>query len=196
MNRPEVVARPARSLAALGTPAITYLCTACSFVGGHDGERALRNAMRHPGVQTTLTAAGSVIDALSAVGAKRISVAHPYEPPVGAALVRFLGTAGFDVLTEHSLGLQTIREVYDIGYREVRELIANADHAEADALFVSCTALPTYDLIAPLERELGKPIITVNQATMWAGLRSIGHRLQGPGQRLAAITDSQIPWRR
>jgi hypothetical protein len=32
-----------------------------------------------------------------------------------------------------------------------------------------CTNLATYDLITPLERELGKPVLTANQATMWRG---------------------------
>ena len=55
---------------------------------------------------------------------------------------------------------------------------------EADAIVVSCTNLPTYDVIAPLERELGKPIVTANQATMWSALRAIGKHAIGQGQAL------------
>ena len=51
-------------------------------------------------------------------------------------------------------------------------------------MFVSCTNLPTYDVIAPLERELGKPVLTANQVTMWAALRVAGAAAVGPGQRL------------
>ena len=49
---------------------------------------------------------------------------------------------------------------------------------------VSCTNLHTYDVIAGLEAELGKPVISASQATMWAALRRIGRRPVGPGQRL------------
>jgi maleate isomerase len=52
--------------------------------------------------------------------------------------------------------------------------------------FVSCTNLATYDLIAPLERELGKPVLTANQVTMWAALRVAHKAAVGPGQRLLA----------
>ena len=47
-----------------------------------------------------------------------------------------------------------------------------------EAVFVSCTNLPTYDVIAPLEAELGMPVLTANQVTMWAALRRVG-----PGRR-------------
>jgi maleate isomerase len=44
--------------------------------------------------------------------------------------------------------------------------------------------LPTYDLIAPLEKELGKPVISANQATMWASLKRLGKFAVGENQRL------------
>ncbi|MGS2591922.1 aspartate racemase/maleate isomerase family protein [Streptomyces hebeiensis] len=47
-----------------------------------------------------------------------------------------------------------------------------------------CKALPTYEAVAPLERELGKPVISANQATMWALLRSVGGRARGGGALL------------
>jgi maleate isomerase len=65
-------------------------------------------------------------------------------------------------------------------------LIREADSPDAEAVFVSCTNLPTYDLIAPLERELGKPVLTANQVTMWSALRLAGATAVGPGQRLLA----------
>lgn len=72
-------------------------------------------------------------------------------------------------------------------YARVCDLIRDSDHPEADAVFVSCTALPTYDVVAPLEQALGKPIVTANQATMWAALRAVRTNAVGPGQRLLAV---------
>ena len=46
--------------------------------------------------------------------------------------------------------------------------------AGGDAVFVSCTNLSTYDVIAPLEAELGRPVLTANQVTMWAALVEAG----------------------
>jgi maleate isomerase len=45
---------------------------------------------------------------------------------------------------------------------------------EAQTVFVSCTALKTADVIEGLEEELGKPVLTANQVTMWDALRIMG----------------------
>nr|MBA3251536.1 Asp/Glu racemase [Geodermatophilaceae bacterium] len=66
------------------------------------------------------------------------------------------------------------------------QLVRDADAPEAEAVFVSCTNLPTYDVIAPLEAELGKPVLTANQVTLWSALRLVGTHAVGEGQRLLA----------
>ncbi|MEO5702213.1 MAG: hypothetical protein ABIS17_02510, partial [Casimicrobiaceae bacterium] len=53
-------------------------------------------------------------------------------------------------------------------------------------VFVSCTQLPTLGVVARLEAELGKPVITSNQATFWQALRATGYvaPVQGYGTLL------------
>jgi maleate isomerase/arylmalonate decarboxylase len=41
-------------------------------------------------------------------------------------------------------------------------------------LLITCTDFPALPLIAPLEAELGVPVVTSNQATLWAALRRAG----------------------
>ncbi|MFK4273932.1 aspartate racemase/maleate isomerase family protein, partial [Streptomyces milbemycinicus] len=53
-----------------------------------------------------------------------------------------------------------------------------------DALFISCTNLPTYDVIPQLEAELRMPVLSANQVTMWAALKAIGAQAVGPYQAL------------
>jgi len=67
------------------------------------------------------------------------------------------------------------------------KLVADTDSPAAEAIFVSCTNLPTYDLIATLETELGKPVLTANQVTMWSALRHAGVSARGVSQSLIAI---------
>jgi maleate isomerase len=69
---------------------------------------------------------------------------------------------------------------YDVTAKLVRE--TNTD--DAAAVFISCTNLPTYDVISTLEAELGKPVLTANQVTIWSALTIIGRKGVGPGQRL------------
>ena len=44
----------------------------------------------------------------------------------------------------------------------------------ADALFISCTALPTMSIIDKLEKKLGKIVLSSNQALIWDTLEKIG----------------------
>jgi len=71
---------------------------------------------------------------------------------------------------------------YDVTARLVRD----TDCPDAEAVFISCTNLPTYDVIAPLEAALGKPVLTANQVTMWSALTVTGRKAVGPGQQLLA----------
>ncbi len=45
---------------------------------------------------------------------------------------------------------------------------------EADALLCSCTAWRSVEAVAELERRLGKPVVTSNQASIWMSFRALG----------------------
>ncbi len=62
----------------------------------------------------------------------------------------------------------------------VNETVALRD-PEADAYFLSCTAIRSADVIDTLEDALGKPVITSNQATLWRALRESGINDSIPG---------------
>ncbi|MEU6113197.1 Asp/Glu racemase [Streptomyces sp. NPDC047117] len=189
LGRPGMLAEPLRELrrSADGMPeAVAYLCTACSFAGGVAGEAALRAGMAEYGVQHALTTSGAAVEALRAVGARRAAVVHPYQAPVDRALARFLEASGCEVTGLTALGLASVGEVYGVRAEQVVRAVAAGDRPEADAVFVSCTALPTYDVLPALEERLGKPVISANQATVRALLRAVGVRACGAGQRLLA----------
>ena len=44
---------------------------------------------------------------------------------------------------------------------------------EADALLCSCTAWRSVEAVAELERCTGKPVVSSNQASIWAALRAL-----------------------
>lgn len=177
-----------RDLQAVSPSAYAYACTSGSFVNGVAGERDLIEAMCDAGAPGAVTASGALLSALRRIGATRVAIATPYVADVTGRLERFLNDAGHSVVGRAHLGLGT--EIWKVPYARTAELIREADTPQADAIVVSCTNLPTYDLIAPLENELGKPVISANQATIWAALATIGCRLVGPGQRLAALEDA------
>jgi maleate isomerase len=174
-----------RALAAAGPAVYAYGCASGSFVHGVAGESRLVAAMNSAGADAAVTASGAMREALAALGARRSVVVTPYTADLTAALSAYLDEAGVAVVGSAELGLTA--GVWTVPYRTTAELIRSADAPAADAVLVSCTNLATYDLIGPLEAELGKPIVTANQALMWSALRRIGHRARGKGQHLVEL---------
>src|SRR5699024_6294533 len=113
----------------------------------------------------------------------RIAIAHPYVTEVGAKLEQYIVAAGFQVVSNTGLGLQP-GAVDRVRPQQVRDIVYRTNRPDADLIFISCTALPTYDVIAPLEHELIKPIVTANQATIWSLLRAVDISAVGCGQTL------------
>ncbi|MFD5598692.1 Asp/Glu/hydantoin racemase [Leucobacter sp. NPDC058333] len=178
-----VVADGVRSVTAGRAEVVAYACTSGSFVRGRAGQESLLGVMRGAGAGEAVTTSGAIVEALQALGVRRVAVATPYVPTLSHLLDSFLGEYGVSVTGHDGLGLE--QRIWEVPYAATAALIRSVDSSEAEAIVVSCTNLPTYDLIAPLEAELGKPIITANQATMWAALRRLGRRPTAPGQALA-----------
>lgn len=176
------VAAGAQALRAAAPAAIVYACTSGSFVGGLAGERALRECIRAAGAAPAVTTSGAVLEALAAVGARTVAVATPYDAEVTKRLDDFLAEAGHRVARCAYLGLHS--DIARVDARTVRRLVTAADSADADAVFVSCTNLRTFDVITDLEHHLGKPVLTANQVSVWAALRAGGLQGAGVDQRL------------
>lgn len=161
---------------------VAYACTSGSFVGGLAGERAMCEAMSSAGEVESLTTSGALLEALEELGAGRIALVTPYTESVTQALEVYLGEAGVTVTGRAFLGLT--RHIWKVPYRSVVDMARQAVVGAADALFISCTNLPTYDAIPQLEAELRMPVLSANQVTMWAALRRIGVHAVGPYQAL------------
>jgi maleate isomerase len=184
----ETVVRSVQDLAAVTPAAYAYGCTSGSFVNGLAGERRLTDAMRVRGDAPAVTTSGALLEAVAGLGATRVGLATPYEPGMTRRFEEFLAEGGVEVVASAHLGLTS--GIWEVPYRRTAALIREADHDRAEAVVVSCTNLPSYDLIAPLEAELGKPVITANQATMWAVLRAVDRSIVAPGQRLCTVASA------
>lgn len=182
----EVVAAGVRSVTAGRADVVAYACTSGSFVRGRAGQERLVHAMNAAGSTDALTTSGAIVEALEALNMSRVAVATPYVPTLSHLLDAFLGEYDVAVTGHAALGLD--QRIWEVPYAHTAELIRRADSTDAEAVVVSCTNLPSYDLIGRMEIELGKPVITANQATMWAALRRMGRRATGKGQALIERT--------
>ncbi len=164
---------------------LLYLCSSGSFVHGLDGERRMREVMVGAGAPLAVTTSGAMLDALHHLDVRDVAVVSPYLPALRALLDAFLHAAGFRVVAHDGLDLD--RDIWRVPTGAVRDLVLAADREAAEAVFIACTNVPTYDLIAELEAVLGKPVLTANQVSLWAALRGAGVTSPGPPvQRLFA----------
>jgi maleate isomerase len=178
----ETVARCTRDLLTVEPAAVAYGCTSGSFIGGLAGEAALVAGMVEAGAPMAVTTSGGVIAAAHALGLKNLAVVTPYDESVGAKLRAYLNEAGVEVAAQNDMGLTG--RIWTVPYEVTADLARRTAQGGGDAVFLSCTNLLTYDLIASLEQELGVPVITANQVTMWAVLAAAGVAAVGPGQSL------------
>ncbi|MBU8545400.1 MULTISPECIES: maleate cis-trans isomerase family protein [Roseomonadaceae] len=184
----EAVKQAADDLATAEVDVVAYGCTSGSFVCSlQDIVADLHQRTGVPAIATS----GSVVAALRALGVKRVAVATPYVDFVNEAERRFLADYGFEVTSLHGLGMgETQEERRGIGRVPPEHLYRMAracDRPEAEAIFLSCTNVPTFDVIAQIEADLGKPVVTSNQSCFWACLRMLGlpDRIEGHGRLLS-----------
>ncbi|MET8800282.1 Asp/Glu/hydantoin racemase [Nocardia sp. NPDC004568] len=164
---------------------VAYLCTSGSFIKGIDYERSLRDTICRAGAANAVTTSGALLEAVRHLNIGRISIMTPYDEVLTGKLRDFLDEAGCAVIRSEHLGLGG--GIWKVNYRTIAERILGADDPQAEAIFVSCTNLPTYDIIEPLEKALGKPILTANQLTMWACLGRMKLPMMGPGRWLLEV---------
>ncbi|RCG18281.1 decarboxylase [Streptomyces tubbatahanensis] len=178
----ETLREAVRALSAVAPEVVAYACTSGSFVGGTAGERAMTSAMADAGEIPSLTTSGALLEALREIDARRIALVTPYTKSVTDSLEDYLDEAGIGISGRCYLGLT--RHIWRVPYRDVVDMAREAVVDAPDALFISCTNLPTYDVIPQLEAELRMPVLSANQVTMWAALRAVGKEAVGPYQAL------------
>ncbi|PYN75041.1 MAG: hypothetical protein DMD96_28625 [Candidatus Rokuibacteriota bacterium] len=72
--------------------------------------------------------------------------------------------------------MASVENIYDESEERAYRLAREADVPRADAVLLSGTGLPTVGILELLERDLGKPVISSNQASLWRALRLAGVR--------------------
>ena len=166
---------PAEEIATAEVDVVAYGCTSGSIICPLP--ELIQNMAEKTG-RPAIATAGAVVAALRALGVTRIALGTPYVDFVNQAEVKFLEDYGFSVTSMHGLELgQTQEERRGIGRvppEAVFRMARAIDRPDAQAIFISCTNLATLDVIADIERELGKPVVTSNQACFWACMRLLG----------------------
>jgi len=102
-------------------------------------------------------------------GVKKIGFSSPYVEQLNQEAIDFLAQCGFETVSSAYVG----SDLGNYGQGEltpdrVIELGLEADSDEAEAIVMSCTDMRAVEAIGELEEKLGKPVVTSNQALMFA----------------------------
>ena len=167
-----------------GLDVICYACTSGTVVMG---EQAVTDALRQgsPTASPTTLLTG-VIEALRALSCRKISVATPYLEEINVLERDYLQSVGFEVDSIQGMQIERDEDMVRVSPDSIRNFAMASMRNESDALFVSCGALRSVDVIESMEAELGKPVITSNQAMLWHCLRLAGvnDQIEGLGRLL------------
>lgn len=172
----------ARNLRIVKPSALVYACTSGSFVGGLGHDQAIIERLQPIVGAPVTTTTTAVVKALRKLGISRVAVATPYLDELNGKLRAFLEGSGFKVVNMRGLNLPG--DYGSVPASEAYRLGRLTDTKEADGLFIACTALHTLEVLDLLEGDLGKPVVTANQASMWEALCLAGvttTRMEGRG---------------
>lgn len=155
---------------------VAYACTAGSMV---HPVTSLPDDLTRRNTVASVTTSAAIVAALHALGATRLSVATPYADALNAHEAEFLRQNGFDVARIIGLGIgangpHEYPQIAQTGIEAVRDHALAAFVPGSDALVLLCTDFPTLPLIDTLEDTTSVPVVTSNQATLWAALRAAG----------------------
>ncbi|AXI86882.1 maleate cis-trans isomerase family protein [Streptomyces griseoincarnatus] len=180
MGSPERLADGLAELRLSGAEAVVWACTSGSFVHGWDGaHEQVRGLARAAGMPASSTSF-AFVHAIQEMQARRVAVGATYPDDVAQLFAGFLRAAGAEVTGVRSSGIVTAAEVGTWGERELFALARAADSPDAEALLLPDTALHTVAHIPALEKDLGKPVLTANQVTVWECLRLADRRVNAP----------------
>jgi maleate isomerase len=117
-------------------------------------------------------------------------MATPYSPDAIARAKRYYETRyGMTIVAAESLDAADAYAIGKMDASMAQAAFSRIDRPDIDALVVPGGNFPTLDWIAAWERQFGKPVITTNQAALWAVLRAmeINKPLPGWGRLLAQM---------
>ena len=148
-----------------------------------DGYDAKAKALMATGAGVpALTSAEAIGEAVRALGANRIALVSPYSAQViGRAKDYYETRYGLSVVAMEGFGATDAYAIGGLSADNATDAFVRIDRPDIEILVVPGGNFPTMRHIAGWERRFGKPVITTNQAALWAMLRVMGVSAPLPG---------------
>lgn len=176
----------ARELRTAHPDVVLFACTSASFLDGVAGEFTLRRELEHAAGCPVVTTSGALVQALRRLDAHSVAVATPYLDEIDRDHLGYLRAQGFEASDLKSLKIPDSELIGHCSVDDVYDLATALDYSQADAILISCTNLPTLDVINRIETTAGRPVVTSNQASFSAVMQTLAFtgRIHGFGTLL------------
>jgi maleate cis-trans isomerase len=163
-----------RMISGVRPDVVLYGCTSATLTHGPGFDAQLAEDIKAGSGALSLTAAGSLVAGIKAVGATKVGFSSPYLGEINQQAMDFLAANGIETVKCADVG----RELGNYGQgeltpEEVFDLACQADHPDAEAIVLSCTDMRSVEAISQIEEHLNKPVVTSNQAMMFCLMRAL-----------------------
>lgn len=166
--------RCAELLKTVGVDVIAYGCTVGGMLEGPEYDHELETHLSSLATAPVVSTSAALHRAADKLGLESISIATPYVDESNELEQKHFEELGYEVLTIDGLGIE---EPSNLGKRQptdAYEIARAVDDPDADGMIISCTDFRTFEVIESLEKDLGKPVISSNTATLWNVLETVG----------------------
>ncbi|MGH7772052.1 MAG: maleate cis-trans isomerase family protein [Candidatus Binatia bacterium] len=170
----DAIAEAAAALSDTNPGIIVFNCTASSMEEGLAGEARVVEVIQSASGCPAITTGQAITEAFKRLELKKLVLISPYVKKTNQHEIHYLGEAGLEVIHDFGLGLSGGDEYIAVTPQRWKEIVGENSRPEADGYFLSCTNTRMIEVIEGLEQSLGKPVITSNQAALWACLRKLG----------------------
>ena len=151
---------------------VVYGCTSGTVAAGYENIKNKINIAKPEAKVTTPSTAA--LNALKKLNIKKLAIFTPYSKVLNDDVINYFKSENFTVTSNSYFDITNDLDIGKVDPNYLYEILCNMDLSEADALFVSCTALPALSLIDKLEKKLNKTVLSSNQVLIWDTLQNIG----------------------
>lgn len=170
----ETIAEAARVISDTKPAVIVFHCTATSMEEGLTGEAHIVEEIQRSSGCPTITTGQAVREALRHLGVKKLVLISPYVEKTNQLEHQYMREAGFEVIHDLGLGLTGGDQYITVTPERWKEIVLENARPEAEGYFLSCTNTTMIEVIEECEQRLNRPVVTSNQATLWACLQRLG----------------------
>ena len=153
---------------------VAYACTSGTIAIGEDKVKE-KIQLAKPGCHVT-TPITSAIKAFNKMNIKKIAVFTPYPESVNKTISEYLIKKNINIISFSTFNLDLDVDFARVDPKYLSEILIQLDINNADALFVSCTALPALEILEEVEKKINKPVFSSNQTLIWDTVRSAGYK--------------------